>query len=199
MLYSSKLDTVHIIKTMKMILKISNTILVKVIFTFVPGHWVRPRDCEPGTRWYSRHQTLAQDCYWWRHWSYTCKTAKTFNCQENGTTWHVLQLISSLPLHYDCSTVSFVTHSLKQCTDRISIIKKEHFFKNSTRTFFFCVDLFYSMIRNLNIIIYQHVISPLLIDNIALTFGYIALKKIIKNPICSPLTLSIMMVLMIIC
>lgn len=50
MLYSSKLDTVHIIKTMKMILKNSNTILVKVIFTFVPGHWVRPRDCEPGTR-----------------------------------------------------------------------------------------------------------------------------------------------------
>lgn len=37
MLYSSKLDTVHIIKTMKIILKISNNILVKVIFTFVPG------------------------------------------------------------------------------------------------------------------------------------------------------------------
>lgn len=39
MLYSSELDTVHIIKTMKIILK---------IFTFVPGYWVRPRDCEPG-------------------------------------------------------------------------------------------------------------------------------------------------------
>lgn len=50
MLYSSKLDTVHIIKTMKIIFKISNKILVKVIFTFVPGRWVRPRDCEPGTR-----------------------------------------------------------------------------------------------------------------------------------------------------
>lgn len=50
MLYSSKLDTVHKIKTRKIILKISNKVLVKVIFTFVPGRWVRPRDCEPGTR-----------------------------------------------------------------------------------------------------------------------------------------------------
>lgn len=50
MLYSSKLDTVHIINTMKIIFKISNTLLVKVIFIFVPGRWVRPRDCEPCTR-----------------------------------------------------------------------------------------------------------------------------------------------------
>lgn len=44
MLYSSKLDTVHIIKTMKIILKISNKILVTVIFTFVLRSLVRQRD-----------------------------------------------------------------------------------------------------------------------------------------------------------
>lgn len=58
MLYSSNIDIVHIIIiTRKIILKISNRVLVKVIFTFVP----RPRDCEPGTRLYSRHRPLVRD------------------------------------------------------------------------------------------------------------------------------------------
>lgn len=78
--------------------------------------------------------------------------------------------------YFDCFTVSLVTHSFKQWTDRIIIIKEEHFLKFYSN-FIFCVDLFHSMIGNLNIIINQHVISPLLIDNNALAFGYIALEK----------------------